>query len=157
MFGRAIISSGSDNRRDYVVGTINDNGLKQVVSMKETCAAYVVQHCHHRCPKTFDVQQDYRLTVLPKLGPSHDFHDFFDGADTTRKCHEGIRTLEHSELALVHGVCDRQVFEHLDRISRRFPVCEKSRNDRADLTAVIQCAASYRAHYTMGTAAVDQR
>ncbi len=81
-------SCGSDNRRDYVLGTINENGLKQVVSMKETCAAYVVQHRHHRRPKTLDVHQDHRLTVLPKLGPGHDFHDFFDGTDATRKCHE---------------------------------------------------------------------
>ena len=103
--------------------------------MDETLITHVVDQIEHRVPETLDIGKDHRLFMTAKLGPGHDFDNLLQCADTARQRDEGVCTLEHHMLALMHVLGDDKLIELAEGMARCFHIDKKFGNDPRHLTA----------------------
>ena len=69
------------------------------VGTDESDAPHLVEEADERIPEAGDVGEEHGLLVAAELRPRHLLDQFLQRADAARKCHEGVRSLEHQHLS----------------------------------------------------------
>jgi len=114
----------------------------------------VIEKRHQSRVEPIHVEKSDRLRVHAELRPRPDFEDFFERAEASGKCHEGIGERGHLRLALVHGVDDVQLAETaMPDLARP----ERVRNHADDFAAVREHRVRELTHQSNAAAAVHER
>ncbi len=145
-----------ENGGDDVFNPVDDHGPHQMGAVDEALITHVIDQVEHRVPETFDIGEDHRLFMAAELGPGHDLDNLFQRPDTARQRDEGIGTLEHHVLALMHVLGNDQLIKLTERMTGRLHVHEKFGNDPRHLPAGGKHAAGNGAHDALGAAAIDE-
>ena len=94
-----------------------------------------------------------RLGVAAELLPGQLLHQFLQRADAAGQGDEGVGTLEHQPLALVHVGRDDHLLNALQGV---LAGGQKVRDDAGDGAAMIEHGGRHRAHQPDRTAAIDE-
>jgi len=135
-------------------GQVGGNGeVVQSGCGEEARVGDVAQGAEQRRPEAPGVKEADGLGVESELAPGPHLEDLFQGAETAGQRHEGVGTLGHERLALVHRVAQDQLRHP---VVRPLPFDHAARHDPDDLAARPQRAVRQHAHQAPAATAVDE-